>query len=401
MSKREKYYGKEGFWIISVFGIMCIIFMTIYTMFIFKEVARQNMIFFGTVEKAMDYRTSANLVNLIFSSQNKSDLYYNGIQLMKKAGYENSYATLIFLPYQKLMIFNIYSAIIMIFTLIILGKTQKKQSQKEEFQIILYLKKHVPIKKNLHFFSENFLESIEKIRKDIDKQQQIHIEYNEKIMHYMEDVSHQLKTPLSVMRMICEKIEMRYSKFSVEMGKCLGQIDYMTDTIRDLINLGKFDCKKFQMKFEEISAEILMETVVNDIEILAEPKNIEISVQGKLKIKWLCDPFWMQEVLKNILKNCIEHSPNGKIEIFYGIEKNLNKIIIRDNGQGFMFGRENKIFERYFLGDRTKEGSSGLGLSIAQQVIKQHFGTITASNRECGGAEFLILFPQMDATTIY
>ena len=86
---------------------------------------------------------------------------------------------------------------------------------------------------------------------------------------------------------------------------------------------------------------------------------------------------------------------------FYGIEKNLNKIIIRDNGQGFMFGRENKIFERYFLGDRTKEGSSGLGLSIAQQVIKQHFGTITASNRECGGAEFLILFPQMDATTIY
>lgn len=54
MSKREKYYGKEGFWIISVFGIMCIIFMTIYTMFIFKEVARQNMIFFGTVEKAMD-----------------------------------------------------------------------------------------------------------------------------------------------------------------------------------------------------------------------------------------------------------------------------------------------------------------------------------------------------------
>ena len=50
MSKREKYYGKEGFWIISVFGIMCIIFMTIYTMFIFKEVARQNMIFFGTVE---------------------------------------------------------------------------------------------------------------------------------------------------------------------------------------------------------------------------------------------------------------------------------------------------------------------------------------------------------------
>jgi K+-sensing histidine kinase KdpD len=109
----------------------------------------------------------------------------------------------------------------------------------------------------------------------------------------------------------------------------------------------------------------------------------------------------MQEVLKNILKNCIEHSPNGKIEIFYGREKNLNKIIIRDNGQGFMFGRENKIFERYFLGDRTKEGSSGLGLSIAQQVIKQHFGTITASNRECGGAEFLILFPQMDATTIY
>ena len=53
------------------------------------------------------------------------------------------------------------------------------------------------------------------------------------------------------------------------------------------------------------------------------------------------------------------------------------------------------------IGDRTKEGSSGLGLSIAQQVIKQHFGTITASNRECGGAEFLILFPQMDATTIY
>ena len=58
MSKREKYYGKEGFWIISVFGIMCIIFMTIYTMFIFKEVARQNMIFFGTGNGLQDISKS-------------------------------------------------------------------------------------------------------------------------------------------------------------------------------------------------------------------------------------------------------------------------------------------------------------------------------------------------------
>lgn len=185
------------------------------------------------------------------------------------------------------------------------------------------------------------------------------------------------------------------------MEKCLAQIDRMNEIIQNLIQLGKFDCQRFKMHFSSVPAKQLVETVSNDISVMAQEKGIDIEVTGSDDIQWFCDAFWMQEVIGNILKNCVEHSSDGIITLYYEQRNENNRIIIKDRGNGFTDGREHKIFDRYFLGDRTKEGSTGLGLAIAWQAIRLHFGTITASNHKEGGAQFCISFPQLDAATIY
>ncbi|MDO4556934.1 MAG: HAMP domain-containing sensor histidine kinase, partial [Lachnospiraceae bacterium] len=148
-------------------------------------------------------------------------------------------------------------------------------------------------------------------------------------------------------------------------------------------------------------ASIFIETIINDLDILAQKSGTELIIKEQKALTWFCDPFWMKEVIENILKNCIEHCPNGKVELKYTEENGMNHIVIVDNGTGFSDGRETRVFERYSFSDRTKEGSSGLGLSIAQQAMKLHFGTITASNMPDQGTCFRISFPQLDSKNIY
>lgn len=389
------------YWPCFCLGIICC--MLIYLLFLFQWIFRQNLILLGVIEKSVDPEKAIQMTNCIFDMKGVMNLYQRGYSLVKKAGYEKTYKSLFFLPYQNIVLFFVIFSIILICGIILIQKIQNNSLKNETEKVLMWMSddKHIMPEQAFWFYSERLIESIENMKERLSRQKMIHLQDNERIMRYMEDISHQLKTPLSVIRVICEKMDIKHPEFSDEMEKCLWQVDRMTEMIRDLIKLGKFDCGRFKINFEQVPIKTLIETVVNDMEVLADRKGISIEVQGNADAPWFCDAFWMREIIENILKNCIEQSTSGIISIQYEKKECMNQIIIRDNGQGFIDGREKKIFERYFLGDRTKEGGSGLGLSIAQQATQLHFGTITASNRENGGAEFRIVFPQMDTDTIY
>jgi signal transduction histidine kinase len=155
------------------------------------------------------------------------------------------------------------------------------------------------------------------------------------------------------------------------------------------------------MHFGEIPAHVLIETAVNELDDLAQEKSLKILTEGPDNILWYCDEFWLQEALGNLLKNCIEHSAKGEIHISFRQSERLNHITISDSGEGFERDYADRIFERYCLSGRTGAEGAGIGMSIAAQVIRLHLGTITARNRETGGAEFQITFPRLDAETIY
>ena len=403
MSERRKTVKKQNGHLWPMVCGLIIILMAVYLFVFCQQIVQQNIILLGVIEKTAEPELAIQLVNTFFNQDEPKILYRKGLTLMEQSGYSETYNRLCILPYQSKLIFFMVCSFCLLLGVVLLWKIQNRMKEEETEGLLRWMseeKTEIPLS-IVRFVSSQLIEGIHNLKVKLSRQQVIHEQDNERIMHYMEDISHQLKTPLSVIRIVCEKMIIKYPEFSEEMEKCLWQVDRMTEMIRDLIKLGKFDCGRFKMNFEYVSGKALIETVVNEMEVLAGAKDISIEVKGEEEEIWFCDSFWMREIVENILKNSIEQSSDGKITLQYGKKKNMNQIIIKDNGEGFMDGREEKIFERYYLGDRTKEGGSGLGLSIAQQAIQLHFGTITALNRENGGAEFRIIFPQMDPDTIY
>lgn len=149
------------------------------------------------------------------------------------------------------------------------------------------------------------------------------------------------------------------------------------------------------MHFEPVSIADLIETVTNDLTPVATGKGVTFEIEVSCTETWLCDEFWMQEAVGNVLKNCIEHTENGIISIRCWSVSGNNRIVIRDQGDGIAAGYESKIFDRYYFGDRADKESNGLGLSITAQIMRLHFGTAQARNCVDSGAEFRLIFPQL------
>ena len=158
-----------------------------------------------------------------------------------------------------------------------------------------------------------------------------------KLKDSLEDISHQLKTPLtSITIMLDNMLENREmdvktrEEFAQDIKREVINLNFL---VASLLKLSKFDANaiEFINKEEEIS-DILQEARKN-IAGLCDLKNIEICIEGEYESKIICDFKWQVEAITNILKNCVEHSfENSKIDISYNQNKLYTKIEIRDYG---------------------------------------------------------------------
>ena len=161
------------------------------------------------------------------------------------------------------------------------------------------------------------------------------------------DISHQLKTPLTSIRIMLDNIqddpdmekEVR-EDFLREISK---QIDWISSLVVSLLKIAKFDAGTIKMENNEINAKNLIDNIVSNLAILMELKNIEIITNVDEKATFIADYKWQQEALTNILKNAIEHSKqNSRIYITVENTNLFLKIIIKDEGSGKMCIRDRR-----------------------------------------------------------
>jgi signal transduction histidine kinase len=388
--------------IIKVISIILIfIGLFLYILTLQKYSIRQNIIVIGTLSEQMDSINVSLGVNHLLSGDNAQEAYKTGISALEQSGYANTYIGFFVKQFRNLSI--VFLGFIFVVTLqYIMVMRHKKTARTNEVQeLVKWINLDSAEQPPVKYAPKAVISSIGALKNRIKRQEAIHEEDAARIMHYMEDIAHQLKTPLAVIRVACERISICQPNTTDTMEACLTQVDKMTNMIQDLLQLGRFDCNKQRLRFEYVNARDLIETVANDLDCLAKQKELVVSIYGKKEITWFCDVFWMKETLGNILKNCIEHSANGEIAVTYESNVRMNKITIEDCGTGFQNGCDQMIFERYSFGDRTSKEGAGLGMSIAQQAMKQHFGSISAENRPSGGVKFYISFPCLDSESIY
>lgn len=222
-------------------------------------------------------------------------------------------------------------------------------------------------------------------------------EEKEKLSIAIADISHQLKTPLTSIRIMLDNIsdnpdmpqEIR-ENFIQDISK---QVEHMSSLVISLLKIAKFDAGTIKMENEEIDAKKLIDSVINNLAILIEIKEIEVITKIDEKAIFIADYKWQQEALTNILKNAIEHSqPKSNIYIIVENTSIFLKIKIKDEGQGIEQKDLKHIFERFYRAKNCNEDSIGIGLSLAKTIIEQNNGYIKATSEVGKGTLFEIKY---------
>lgn len=222
-------------------------------------------------------------------------------------------------------------------------------------------------------------------------------EEKEKLSIAIADISHQLKMPLTSIRIMLDNIsdnpdmpqEIR-EDFIQDISK---QVEHMSSLVISLLKIAKFDAGAIKMENEEIDAKKLIDSVINNLAILIEIKEIEVITKIDEKAIFIADYKWQQEALTNILKNAIEHSqPKSNIYIIVENTSIFLKIKIKDEGQGIEQKDLKHIFERFYRAKNCNEDSIGIGLSLAKTIIEQNNGYIKATSEVGKGTLFEIKY---------
>ena len=211
------------------------------------------------------------------------------------------------------------------------------------------------------------------------------------------DISHQLKTPLTSIRIMLDNIEENpnmdektRNEFIEEISR---QIDWISSLVVSLLKLAKFDAGSIVMQDKDINVKKLIDNVINNLAIMIDIKNIKIDEKIDEDVILRADYNWQLEALTNIIKNCIEHSKEDS-SIKIEVENNsiFVKIKITDEGEGIAKEDISHIFERFYKSKQASENSIGIGLSLAKTIIEKENGYIKVDSELGKGTTFEIKY---------
>ena len=232
------------------------------------------------------------------------------------------------------------------------------------------------------------LEENELERKKIDKMRS----------EWIANISHDIKTPLSSIKGYAEFLEQDYD-FSSDDIKSYAEIinnksDYIKELVDDLNLSMKLKNNKSILKKEKVNIVTLVKNSVIDILNDSKYAEVDISVEcSEDRIFIDIDKVLMQRVLNNLIYNALVHNDKN-ISIVVSVYKSDNTYItISDNGKGISEKDLENIFDRYYRGTNTGEAhkGSGLGMSIAKEIVNAHNGDITINSILGKGTEIKII----------
>lgn len=210
------------------------------------------------------------------------------------------------------------------------------------------------------------------------------------------DISHQLRTPLTSIRMITPRLQREGTspeermRMVQEVNSLLSRVDWL---IASLLKISQLESGTVKFHLESVQAEALLKKAVEPLEIPLELKGQRIVMDIPEGTSYRGDFLWSVEAIGNIIKNCMEYTPFGG-SLHISAEENpvYTQIVISDSGIGIAPDDLPHLFERFYKGKGAGKGSIGIGLALSQMIINRQNGTVKVQNKKDGGAEFHICF---------
>ena len=250
------------------------------------------------------------------------------------------------------------------------------------------LKIHMPgTKDEIQKLAETFNTMIERLDEAFTSQKQL-----------FEDLSHELKTPLTILKgqfeVILNKVRTQAEYESI-LKSSLEEINRIIKLAENLLLLARLDSREVLPRKEKVNLTSLIQRIVNNVSALAELNNVVISFKPDNEVTIYGDDNQLKTVFLNILDNAIKYThPKGNIEISLNTDESSAIVKIRDTGAGIPKEGLDHIFDRFYRVDKSRNASGfGLGLSIAKSIVEAHNGSIMVESKLELGTSFIISLP--------
>jgi len=223
-----------------------------------------------------------------------------------------------------------------------------------------------------------------------------------KLTDAISDISHQLKTPLTSMMVMSDLISdaelppAKRKEFTRNIRIQLERIEWL---VSSLLKLSKIDAGTAAFKQERVTVKRLVEKAIDPLIIPMDIKGQQLTVEGDESVSFIGDLNWTAEAVLNILKNCVEHTPEGgKLHISFSENSLYTEIKIEDNGAGIAKEDIPYLFQRFYKGKNASEGSIGIGLAMSHSIITSQQGVLEVKSRIGQGTSFTIKFYRKSAS---
>ncbi|GMQ65316.1 hypothetical protein AN2V17_45600 [Vallitalea sp. AN17-2] len=218
---------------------------------------------------------------------------------------------------------------------------------------------------------------------------------------FVANVSHELKTPLSSVKVLAESLLMQpdapkelYKEFFEDISK---EIERETTIINDLLTMVTLDKNENELNISETNINLLIESILKRLKPLADIKGVEMVFESYREVIAEVDKTKISLALTNLIENGIKYNKEyGTIKVTLNSDYKNAQIFVIDTGIGIPKESINKVFQRFYRVDKTRSretGGTGLGLSITHQAILMHQGFIRCSSELGSGTTFEVSIP--------
>lgn len=227
----------------------------------------------------------------------------------------------------------------------------------------------------------------------------------EKQKQFIADASHELKTPLAIIKTNTSLVLSNPDDTIKNQSKWINyinlQTDRMSELISEMLSLAKMDTSENKLPLSPINISKIVESMILMFDAVIYENNIELETNISKNLFINGDKESLKKLFSIIMDNAIKHTnKNGNITISLFSDKNKVKMIIRNTGEGIEPEHLERIFERFYRVDSSRDretGGYGLGLSIARSIVKQHKGKIYAKSKVGEFTSFIVEIPQQSS----
>lgn len=241
---------------------------------------------------------------------------------------------------------------------------------------------------------EHIVESVNALLEDMRNTEQ-------RRQEFVSNVSHELKTPLTSMKVLAESLvdqtglpEELYQEFLHDINN---EIDRENEIITDLLNIVRLDRREGEMHIAQVSINELLEIIMRRLRPIAKEHNVEMIFESFRSVLAEVDEVKMSLVFTNLIENAIKYNKEGgKVKVSLNADHRYFYVRVEDTGIGIPEEAKKYIFDRFYRVDKARSretGGTGLGLAITKSAVMMHKGSIKVSGKEGEGSVFVVRIP--------